>query len=78
MGRLREVRNLYVDVRFMKNETVISRDGERGKTTGGERPCQCNWCSDSRVGVRWADGKLTWPCSGGMEWNDNKKAWQIL
>lgn len=37
-----------------------------GKTTGGWRGCACGSPSGFRVGVRWEDGSLTWPCLKGM------------
>ena len=46
---------------------IVSRDGkETGRTTGGTRPCPVEGCRGVRIGVRWEDGKLTWPCSAGM------------
>lgn len=64
---------------MIKNETVISRDGKfKGKTTGGERPCQMEGCNGIRKAVRWQDGELTYPCYKGMEWNPTKKTWKII
>lgn len=34
-----------------------------GRLTGGEYPCRMESCRGSRVGVRWPDGKITYPCS---------------
>jgi len=46
---------------------IYSRDGKMvGKLTGGERPCSLEGCRGRRIGVRWSDGKLTWPCSAAM------------
>ena len=50
-----------------KGVKVYSRDGKHeGATTGGVRPCGMEGCKGQRVGVRWDDGKLTYPCTGGM------------
>ncbi len=37
----------------------------KGVTTGGNRPC-FEGCPGKRIGVRWADGKLTFPCTVDM------------
>ncbi len=60
------------------NEIVISRDGkEQGKTTGGERACTMEGCRGHRVGVKWPDNRVTFPCTAGMVWDATKQAWQI-
>jgi hypothetical protein len=47
---------------------IISRNGkETGTLTGGKRQCQMEGCYATRIGVRWPDGKLTFPCSAGMK-----------
>lgn len=52
--------------------TVLSRDGRlTGKTTGGQRQCQMEGCTGSRIGVRWKDGTLTYPCTHGMVFCQN-------
>ena len=63
-----------------RDETVYSRPdpdevGETGNTTGGTRTCTIEGCRGVRVGVRWGDGKLTWPCTEGMHKVDG--AWYI-
>ena len=46
---------------------VYSRDGKfTGKTTGGSRSCTMESCRGVKLGVRWSDGKLTFPCTHGM------------
>ena len=60
-----------------KDLTVVSRDGERkGKTTGGTRRCQMEGCLGRRPGVRWANKKITFPCTKGMVWDGER--WKIL
>jgi len=50
-----------------RGEVVLSRDGRaRGRTTGSLRSCTLEGCRGLRIGVRWPDGRLTWPCSEGM------------
>ena len=62
-----------------KGVPVISRDKKYGgKTTGGTRVCPLEGCKGTRVGVRWSDGKLTYPCTAGMEITPNGKAWKII
>jgi hypothetical protein len=43
-----------------------------GFTTGGVRHCQLEGCRGVQVGVRWRDGKMTWPCTDGMDQKDNE------
>lgn len=46
---------------------VFSREGdEKGRLTGGSRFCRLESCTGRRLGVRWPDGKLTWPCTKGL------------
>jgi len=60
-----------------RGQTVISRCGQmQCKTTGGTRPCRLEGCLGVRVGVRWPDGTLTWPCTKGMAPSAGR--WKIL
>lgn len=53
---------------FAKGTKVVSRDGKiKGKTTGSCNHCRLEGCNGLRLGVRWSDGKLTFPCTKGME-----------
>jgi len=55
---------------------VKSRDGRMvGVPTGAERRCQLSGCTGRRLGVRWPDGKITYPCTKGMI--GSKFGWQI-
>ena len=66
-----------IDLRL--GDVVVSRDGiSKGKTTGGERICSMEGCRGTRLGVRWRDGKLTWPCTHGMTWDTNENVWKIV
>jgi hypothetical protein len=57
---------------------VFSRDGRLiGDVTGGFRQCQLFGCGGTRVGVRWKDGKVTFPCSEGMKFRKDGQ-WQIM
>ena len=52
----------------MNKQKIYARDGKTaGVLTGGTRQCTMESCKGERLGVRWKDGKLTWPCSGGMK-----------
>jgi hypothetical protein len=59
----------------MKQETdplrkVVSRSGHLvGKPTGTTRRCRLEGCGGVNIGVRWPDGKITWPCSKGMTYS---------
>lgn len=52
---------------------VISKDGkEKGNLTGGLAfPCKLEGCRGKRIGVRWGNGKITFPCSSGMKILEN-------
>jgi hypothetical protein len=60
-----------------KNDTVLNRDGKiEGTVRGDGRPCrQVGGCRGRQIPVRWADGKLTWPCTDGLK--KIEKGWQI-
>ena len=62
-----------------KKGKILSRDGKHiGTTTGGKsRQCRLESCKGERVGVRWDDDKLTYPCTAGMHWNAQRNACQI-
>ena len=50
-----------------KNITILSRDGKfKGHYTGGSRVCRLEGCRGQLQGVRWNDGKLTFPCSSAI------------
>lgn len=60
-----------------RGSLVYNRDGsEAGTATGGERKCQLDGCPSQRVGVRWPNGKMTWPCIRGLLQRADG-AWQI-
>ncbi len=48
---------------------IFARKGLRmvGRSTGTFMPCPLESCRGLRVGVRWSNGQLTWPCVQGME-----------
>lgn len=45
---------------------VISRDNKTQGKVVGTRRCTLEGCRAQRLGVRWPDGKITWPCKKGM------------
>lgn len=50
-----------------KGALIISSDGaSEGAATGGGYHCRLEGCMGWRIGVRWNDGDLTFPCSKGM------------
>ena len=58
---------------------IISRDGKHhGRFTGGQCRCQMEGCTGRKIAVRWNDGKLTFPCSKGMQWNNKKMIFKML
>lgn len=57
---------------------VYARYGSRkGTLTHTKRRCQMESCVRDRYGVRWPDGKITWPCAGGMKMRKDGQ-WQIM
>lgn len=46
---------------------VYSTNGSTfGSKTGGARGCGLDGCGGRRIGVRWPDGKITYPCTAGL------------
>jgi hypothetical protein len=52
-------------------------DAKIGYTTGGHYRCRLESCGGVRIATRWPDGKMTFPCTKGMEWSSGK-GWVIL
>jgi len=53
----------------MERKKVYARNGRTvGLMTGGTRQCTMESCRGERLGIRWKDGTLTWPCSAGMKY----------
>jgi uncharacterized membrane protein len=60
-----------------KGDAVWSRGRtDRGTATGGSRRCQLEGCNGICVGVKWANGKMTWPCTRGMAQLEGE--WEII
>lgn len=47
-----------------------------GRTTGGQRRCGLAGCNGVRIGVRWDDGTMSWPCSKGLV--EIANGWRIV
>jgi len=61
---------------YTKGTPVLSSDGKiKGKLTGGSRHCGMSGCSGKALAVRWEDGKLTYPCTKGMTFENG--TWKI-
>ena len=61
-----------------KGTKVFNREmTEQGELTGSSRLCSMDGCTGRRLGVRWPDGKLTWPCAKGMLFDPEKNQWVI-
>ena len=57
---------------------VVSRDHKySGVTTGSTHKCRMEGCLGLRVSVRWSDGKITYPCSKGMQVMSDGR-WHIM
>lgn len=60
---------MLVESEIQEGIKVISADGkETGKTTGKFRYCTMEGCTGIRIGVRWSDNKITYPCSAGVKY----------
>ena len=47
---------------------IYHRDGiQYGIDTGATKKCMLAGCQSQRVGVRWEDGHITWPCLKGLK-----------
>lgn len=53
---------------------VLNRDGSEKGTVINERSrkCRLEGCRHWRVSVRWANGKITYPCWGGLKTIDDE------
>lgn len=49
-----------------------------GRMTGGWRFCRLEGCTGRRLGVRWSDGHVTWPCSKGLGPGPEPGSYRIL
>jgi hypothetical protein len=56
---------------------VISSCGEIGIPTGGQHHCRLEGCSGVRIATRWLDGERTFPCTKGMDYDEEQEAWII-
>lgn len=57
---------------------VYSKDGKnKGILTGHERACSLEGCPGVRLRTKWPDGKITWPCTAGMNPRAKDKQWII-
>lgn len=65
--------------KLQRGTQVLNRDKTRkGTLTGGNRMCQMAGCRGLSLGVRWENGKLTWPCTKGMNFNETTNTWEIV
>ena len=65
---MKEAKDIYA-----KGTVVHSRDKQHvGHLTGGSRKCQLEGCTGRALAVRWDDGKLTYPCTKGMDITNNE------
>ena len=65
---------------FCAGTRVISRDGkQRGRLTGTRRLCSLDGCTGERLTTRWDNGKISYPCTKGMTFNESKRGyfWRI-
>jgi len=61
-------------------KVLVELDGtitDAGSVTSSSRRCQLAGCSGRRIATRWPDGKVTYPCSKGMKWDERRNAWIV-
>lgn len=64
------------DDAFKTGTIVYSKDAKiKGRLTGSSRCCRMEGCLGRALGVKWDDGKVTYPCTKGMTFR--KKTWRI-
>jgi hypothetical protein len=62
---------------FAAGLLVYSRDAKHtGRLTGSTHSCSLESCRGWRLGVRWDNGKITYPCTDGMTFR--KRSWRII
>jgi hypothetical protein len=67
----------YEDI--FKGNKIISRDGKSvGIFTGANRPCNLEGCRGRCHTVKWDNGKTTYPCGKGLQWNAKQKMWSFI
>ena len=49
----------------MEGSPFQNRDGTMQGKVVGYRRCTLSGCRSTQMGVRWPDGRLTWPCAKG-------------
>jgi hypothetical protein len=70
-------KNAAVQQPYAKGTLIYSRDAKlRGRLTGSHRMCSLESCRGNRLGVRWDNGHVTFPCSDGMTFR--KRSWRIM
>lgn len=58
-------------------DECLSRDAtDTGRFTGSNYPCRLAGCTGVRLGVKWSNKSVTWPCSKGLKKLEISK-WQL-
>ena len=58
---------------------ILSRDGKtRGALTGAAHRCRLEGCTGTRVTAKWPDGRWTYPCTKGLDFDDTTETWRII
>ena len=70
---------MYYDIpKIVLTRKTKGKRRQRGIPTGSGRICNLEGCSGMRIGVRWPDGKLTFPCTDGMRSTKTDGVWEIV
>lgn len=63
---------------FTRGTPVMARDASQtGQLTGSRSACALAGCRGARLTVQWPDGRRSFPCTKGMDY-DPERGWVIL
>jgi len=57
--------------------TVISSDRKLTGKVISTKACRLESCNGLNLGTRWEDGRLSWPCTKGMDFDEATNSWSI-
>jgi hypothetical protein len=69
-GELLRMKTGFENVRWVWGKRETPFEGTCGRVVG-TKACTLESCGGIRLGVRWPDGRLTWPCSKGLTARDS-------
>ena len=62
---------------FSRGTIVLTARGDiAGILTGGHHRCTLEGCTGLRLATRWPDGRITFPCTKGMDFDSYRWEWR--